>query len=259
MSAWSGVGSAYDASFAALCAGMNDEIVDAVDVVGARRVLDVGAGTGSLASALADAGQDVTAAEPDVSMRAVAESRHPDLVFVDAVLPSLPFPHDSFGAVTANFVLNHVADPRASAQEMARVAVPGGTLIATMWTSAHGWFWASVCERAGFAPIAGERLPPELDFERTADGFGAMLREGGWQDVRVRERTWTWQTDAATLWTSIDGGVATAGAFYRSLGPQDRARFRIGFEAVCAEEAVDGVIGLEHVAALAVGRAPGPV
>lgn len=258
MSAWAGVGAAYDASFAALCAGTNDEIVDAVGACGAEHVLDVGAGTGALAGALAEAGLRVTAAEPDASMRAVAEARHPDLAFVDAGLPSLPFADQAFDAVTANFVLNHVADPRASAREMARVAAPDGLIVATMWTSAHGWFWASVCEGTGIAPISGERLPTELDFERSADGFGTMLREGGWQDVRVRELAWTWRTDAAALWAAIEGGVATAGAFYRSLDPESRASFRSGFDLVCAEHTVDGAIGLEHVAALAVARAAGP-
>lgn len=258
MSAWAGVGAAYDASFAALCAGTNDEIVDAVGASGAKHVLDVGSGTGALARALAEADLRVIAAEPDASMRAVAGARHPGLSFVDAGLPSLPFADHAFDAVTANFVLNHVDDPRASAREMARVAIPDGLMIATMWTSAHGWFWASVCERTGIAPVAGERLPVELDFERSAEGFGTMLREGGWQDVRGRELAWTWRTDAAELWASIEGGVATAGAFYRSLDPEARAGFRSGFDLVCAEHAIDGAIGLDHVAALAVGRAAGP-
>ena len=259
MSAWTDAGPAYDASFASLCAGMHAHILEALGAPGPVRVLDVGAGTGGLASVLTDTGRWVTAAEPDASMRAVAELRHPGLSPVDASLPALPFADARFDAVTANFVLNHVDDPRRSAAEMARVAVPHGRLIATMWTSAHGWFWAAVCERAGIGPVIGERLPAERDFERTADGFAAMLREGGWRDVRVHEHAWTWRTDAAALWASAEGGVATAGVFYRSLDRDHRTRFRTGFDQVCAEHTADGAIGLEHVAALAVGRAPGPV
>ena len=85
-----------------------------------------------------------------------------------------------------------------------------------------------------------------------------MLGEGGWQDVQVREYAWTWQTDAATLWASIEGGVATAGAFYRSLDPETRARFRTGFDLVAAEHAIGGMVGLAHTAAMATGHASGP-
>ncbi|PJI52997.1 hypothetical protein CTI14_34655, partial [Methylobacterium radiotolerans] len=82
---------------------------------------------------------------------------------------------------------------------------------ATTWTRSPSWFWTEVVERAGLPPSAGERLPAEEDFDRTADGFAAMLVDAGLPEVSVTEHTWTWHADPDALWVSVEGGVAGAG------------------------------------------------
>lgn len=252
MKDWSGRGEAYAASYAALCAGTSGPLLGALGQPGGRTLLDVGAGTGRLTAALADAGWRVTGCEPEASMRSVAAREHPGIPMIDGALPALPLATGSYDAVVANFVLNHVDDPRVAGSELARVA--GDRVAATIWTTSPTWLWREVCERAGLEPAAGERLPPEKDFERTAGGFERMLRDAGWHDVDVREHTWTWSAEPAALWTSAEGGVGGAGLFYRGLSPAERAQFRDAFERICAERAVDGRVPLEHVAAVAVGR-----
>ncbi|MGO1921955.1 MAG: class I SAM-dependent methyltransferase [Microbacterium sp.] len=254
MSAWSGVGAAYEASYADLCAGTKDAILAALGPAESRSLLDVGSGTGALGGALAVAGWNVTGCEPEPTMRAISRAQHSSVDVVDAALPSLPFADAAFDAVTANFVLNHVPDPRAAAAEMARVAEPTAILVATIWTVSPSWFWAEVCERAGVPLTARERLPVEKDFDRTAPGFGRMLSEGGWAAVEVTESTWTWRARREALWVSASGGVASAGAFYLSLDDADRSRFRRAFDDLADEKADSGAIALEHTAALAVGR-----
>lgn len=253
-SAWSGVGEAYAASYASLCAGTNDALIAALGPADARRSLDVGSGTGILAARMHQSGWQVTACEPEASMREIAERRHPGLAFEEGALPSLPFPDAAFDAVTANFVLNHVDDPRRSARELARVAVPGGALAATIWSYSPTWFWATVCERAGLTPATGGKLSADRDFERTASGFERMLVEADWPHVEVTELRWTWRVVPEALWTSAEGGVATAGAFYRSLDAAQQLRFRTVFDALCAEHVQDGLLGLEHSAAIAVAH-----
>lgn len=189
MKDWDGRGEAFAASYAALCAGTADALLSALGEPGGRSMLDVGAGTGLIAAAFAAAGWTTTACEPEPTMRAVAERDHPGLRVVDGALPVLPFAEASFGAVVANFVLNHVADPRASARELARVS--DGLVAATIWTTSPSWLWVEVCEQAGLTPAPGERLPPEKDFERTADGFERMLRDAGWRSPEASELTWT--------------------------------------------------------------------
>lgn len=251
MSGWGGTGEAYEASYASLCAGTNAALVAALAPANGRRVLDVGSGTGALAERLQTAGWRVDACEPESSMRQVAAQRHSGIEYGDGALPDLPFADAAFDAVTANFVLNHVDDPRRSARELARVLVPGGTLAATIWSHSPTWFWATVCERAGLAPATGGKLPADRDFERTASGFERMLLEADWAQVEVTELQWTWRVVPGALWTSAEGGVATAGAFYRSLDAAQQLRFRTAFDALCADHVQDGLLGLEHAAAIA--------
>lgn len=255
MRAWAGVGEAYADSYAALCAGTTTAIATALGEPAGRTLLDVGSGTGDLAAALEMRGWKVRGCEPEATMRDVSARLHPTLAVVDGQLPALPCADAAFDAVTANFVLNHVQDPRAAARELMRVAVPGATLVATIWLVSPSWFWTTVCGRAGLTPAAGGRLASDKDFERTTAGFGGMLSDAGWASTEVSELTWSWHATPATLWASAEGGVAAAGAYYRSLSESGRALFRNAFEQVCAEHESGGAIALEHTAAVAVGRA----
>lgn len=256
MKAWSGTGEAYAASYAGLCAGTVPAVVDILGEPHGRRMLDIGSGTGDLLARCADAGWQVTGCEPEPTMRAVSLRAHPDLTVEPGSLPVLPFPSASFDAVTANFVLNHVADPRRGASAMAGVGRPGARLIATIWTRSPSWFWIEVCERASLVPATGRRLSPTKDFARTAEGFAGMLIDAGWHEVRATELSWTWFPEPGELWASAEGGVASAGQFYLALDADGRRRFRHSFEAVCSERESEGVVPLVHTAAVGQGLAP---
>lgn len=255
MKEWAGVGEAYANSYASLCAGTTDAIASVLGEPAARNLLDVGAGTGDLAAVLAARGWNVVGCEPESTMRNVAATQHPSLAIVEGRLPSLPFPDAAFEAVTANFVLNHVPDPRTAAREMARVAVRGASLVTTIWLASPSWFWMAVLERACLTPSAGERLAPEKDFERSTGGFAQMLSDAGWASPEVSKLTWTWHVTPAALWASAAGGVASAGAYYTSLSEPDRVLFRNAFDQLCAEHESAGQVALEHTGAVAVGRA----
>ncbi|MGN8026051.1 class I SAM-dependent methyltransferase [Microbacterium sp. 22242] len=246
------MGQAYAASYAELCAGTIGALRSVLGPGEGRTLLDVGAGTGELAANFGADGWIVDAREPEASMREEARRRHPGLRIREGALPSLTDGDASFDAVVANFVLNHVPDPRAAAAELWRVS--RAAVAATSWTVSPSWLWAEVCDRAGLEAVSGGRLPADKDFERTLEGFTRMLREGGWTDPDVREHRWTWRAPASALWTSIEGGVAGAGAYFRALDQRDRRRFRDGFEAVIAERGVHGVLALDHAAAIAVAR-----
>ncbi|KTR79025.1 hypothetical protein NS234_01200 [Microbacterium oxydans] len=254
MKDWAGVGAAYSASYAALCAGTFPAMQLGLGAPRGRSLLDVGAGDGRLAAAWADAGWRVQACEPEASMRAVSRRDRPQIVTIDAGLPDLPFADGAVDVVVANFVLNHVGSPRRSAAELRRVS--RGPVVATIWTLSPSWFWAEVAERAGVAPFAGAKLPADEEFERSAAGFAQMLRDAGLERVTAAEHGWTWHADPNTLWRSVEGGVAGAGALYARLGHDDRRRFRAAFELVVDERSVEGLLPLEHRAAVAVSMSP---
>lgn len=127
-------------------------------------------------------------------------------------------------------------------------------MVATIWTESPSWRWAEVCERAGLEAASGGRLRADQDLERNVDGFARMLAKSGWVDPDVRERPWMWEAPTTALWRSVEGGVAGAGSYYLGLDRHDRRRFRNGFDALSAERAVQGILSLEHAAAIAVAR-----
>ncbi len=96
------------------------------------RLLDVGAGEcpwRDLLTGVDYVGIDVEAAD-DFGMR-----RHADVVYYDG--RRIPFPDASFDHVLCVEVLEHVEDPRAFVQEIARVLKPLGSLILTVPWSAR--------------------------------------------------------------------------------------------------------------------------
>lgn len=248
---WRGVGDAYSASYASLCAGAGERLREVVGAARGRTLLDVGAGDGTLASQWADAGWRVTGCEPEPSMRDAAARQHPSLTITDDALPVLPFTDGAFDVTVANFVLNHVDDPREGAHGLRRVA--RDAVIATTWVRSPSAFWAEVTARAGIEPRPATKLPTERDFERTADGFRRMLMDAGWRP-EVSELTWTWRPTPESLWRSVEGGVAGAGAFYRGLATDEQERFRAAFDEIAQERASDGTVLLPHTAAVAIDR-----
>ena len=101
---------------------------------GARRVLDVGCGTGRLASALREAGVDeVTGLDACPYLLRVAAARAPSVRFVHGLAESTGLPSGAFDAVAACFLFHElpsdVAD-RALA-EAHRTLAPGGLLAIT--------------------------------------------------------------------------------------------------------------------------------
>lgn len=254
MKDWAGVGEAYSASYAELCAGTLPAMQRALGAPTGRSLLDVGAGDGRLAAAWADAGWRVQACEPEASMRAVSRRDRPQIDTIDAGLPDLPFADRAVDVAVANFVLNHVGSPGRSAAELRRVS--RGAVVATIWTLSPSWLWAEVSERAGVASSAGAKLPADEEFERSAAGFAQMLRSAGLEHVTATEHGWTWNADPNVLWRSVEGGVAGAGALYARLGHDDRRRFRAAFELVVDERSVEGFLRLEHRAVVAVSMSP---
>lgn len=216
---------AYRRSFATLCVGLAGELLDHLPV---GPLLDVGCGTGELADLARRRGFDVFAIDEDAATVTVAGQTIPGRVTLGA-LPDLPVPDAAFSAVTANFVINHVRDPRAAMAELARITAPDGRTAVTIWpTGGAAWTEtvADVFAAAGASPTPQQRLPPGLDFPRSCDGLRSLARDAGLQVVVAGEHNWTWRVTPADLWAGIAGGIATAGATY--LAQDSTVRSRIG-------------------------------
>src|SRR6266542_2150772 len=96
------------------------------------RALDVGCGTGALATRLADAGYEMVGVDPSEGMLRVLGERTSRVRGVRGSGTSLQFPNDSFDLVLSVAVLHHIAAPddvRRTLAEMVRVTRPGGRVL----------------------------------------------------------------------------------------------------------------------------------
>ncbi len=92
------------------------------------RLLDVGGGTGRVASALRPYVRQVIVADASRPMLRYAASR-PGLQAGAALSECLPFPNASFERILMVDALHHVADQPQTARELLRLLKPGGRIV----------------------------------------------------------------------------------------------------------------------------------
>ncbi len=254
VSTWSGVAEAYRESFATLCGGTIERLL--ADTSGGHH-LDVGSGTGALAARAAALGRTVVAVDADPDMVAMSKPVVPGCV-VEGSLPHLPFNDDTFDAVTANFVINHVRDPRAAMRDLARVTRPGGRLAVTIWpaqTPEWALLVADAFSAAGVVPMPGQRLSPEIDFERSVDGLRGLAESADLEALTATGVTWDWEISVDALWGGIAGGVATVGQTFLAQTPDVKASAEREFREATEGLASDGILRLSSTAVYVVAAA----
>jgi ubiquinone/menaquinone biosynthesis C-methylase UbiE len=101
--------------------------------------LDVGSGTGRYSPALARAFGPVTAVEPSVRMREVAQAQfqHPDVRYLAGCAEDIPVASASADYALMYLSWAHVQDKPRAVRELARVLRPGGRLLLRTQFSDH--------------------------------------------------------------------------------------------------------------------------
>lgn len=249
---WQDVAEAYRRSFAGVCAGTFPILLDAIDGTGSR-LLDVGSGTGMFARQAADRGARVTAVDADPDMVAMTAAGLGDHgMAVQGSLPRLGVAGDTFDAVMANFVINHVPQPRPSVAELARVTRPGGLVALTTWTNqptAQARLFNGAFDEAAAIRPQGLRLPAEDDFERSVDGLAGLCAGAGLEVQEQRELRWDWRIGWDDLWAGVSAGVAGIGQTYLAQTPDVQDRFRSVLRRRAGELVQDGEIVFASIAA----------
>jgi demethylmenaquinone methyltransferase/2-methoxy-6-polyprenyl-1,4-benzoquinol methylase len=167
------------------------------------RVLDVATGTGDLALALRAAGAGVVVGL-DFSMPMLEEAIRKDgmepgagrITWVEGDAMLLPYPDESFDAVTVAFGLRNMPSYPAALREMSRVLCPTGTLVclettpirAPMLRAVFDWYFARVVPMVG-GLLSGDvdaysYLPASAAAFSNADTLGQMMLEAGFSHVR---------------------------------------------------------------------------
>lgn len=221
-------------------------LLDDVSFDGARHVLDLGTGVGTMLRDLASRAPEGHVVGMDLSegMLRLADARY-GRVLADATRP--PFVAASFDVVVSAFVLFNVPAPAAAFTAARSSLVPGGTFAMTTWGDpddaldppAYGVFVEEL-DAAGAGPDPVEATASSRKELGTPDRLSDLLSSAGFVNVRteavpfvhsldadgyVRERAWLGPTRRRL--ESLDPGareacLAKARARIAALTPEDR-------------------------------------
>lgn len=96
-----------------------------------KKVLDLGAGTGRMIHHLRNLGANVVAADLSEKMLKKLHKKYPDIETIVADIEGLPFKDESFDCVLASFVIVHLKYLDKAFEEVYRVLKPGGAFFVT--------------------------------------------------------------------------------------------------------------------------------
>lgn len=143
------------------------------DLIPGGSILDVGCGTGILASRLAGEDYEVTGVDSSEGMLEHLRKRDPQVRAVAGSAIDLPFDDGVFDLTLCVAVLHHVADPQAvskSLAEMIRVTKVGGLIL--VWDhNPRNPYWKSLMARVP-QDDGSERLIPQAEIESGLAGGG---------------------------------------------------------------------------------------
>lgn len=196
----------YDLITRVLSYGMDGRwkrrLVERAAVVPGERALDLAAGTGDVAFALAARGARVVGLDVTHRMLQIARGKArragtAGVVWTVGDMAALPCPAAAFTLVTTSYGLRNVPDLEAAIDEIVRVLAPGGRFVSldfnrpsngvlgavylaylTAVGAALGWLLHGDPDTYRYIPASIRRYPG-------AEGVAARLRAGGLADVQV--------------------------------------------------------------------------
>jgi demethylmenaquinone methyltransferase/2-methoxy-6-polyprenyl-1,4-benzoquinol methylase len=159
------------------------EMVAHVEQGGPSAILDVATGTAGVAIALTRhtgaqiTGIDITEAMLRQGRARVARAGAAGRVrLAVGQAERLPFPDDSFDALTFTYLLRYVADPAATLRELARVLKPGAAIASLEFSVPPNQFWRFWwwLYTRGVLPVAG-RLTGGREWGRVGHFLGPNI------------------------------------------------------------------------------------
>lgn len=180
-------------------------VVDEAHLPPGGRLLDIATGTGDIAlEALRRDGQS-RAVGADFSLEMMLRGRGKpgadQLRWLGADTLALPFPDETFDAVTSGFMLRNVVDVPRSLSEQRRVVKPGGRVVcleisrpprnSLLPRVAYRFYFHRIVPFIG-GLVSGNRsaymyLPQSADEFLSPDELADLMHRAGWRDVHYRK------------------------------------------------------------------------
>ena len=172
-----GVASAYDTPTLQrlVYQPVQDQVLDELTRLQPARVLDIGCGTGILATRIQDTlvPDAVYGCDASPGMLAQARARSRAVTWLDGTAEHIPLPDDAVEAAVSTTAF-HFFDQPAALRELHRVLAPGGTVLIAAAVTATS---VGAAAMAPLGRVAGWHVP-------SRSGLRELFEEAGFVDVR---------------------------------------------------------------------------
>ncbi|MBX3590472.1 MAG: class I SAM-dependent methyltransferase [Burkholderiaceae bacterium] len=238
--------------------------VDFTEIEAARRIIDVGCGTGHLSLALVRSPrvEHVTGIDLSTAYVEHARSRSDDsrLEFVVGDACRLPFPDGWFDHSASMLVLQFVPDADAAVREMRRVTRRGGTVAAATWDSRGGLvFLRVIVDTAAVVDPDADRLRAKL-LSQPLTRPGDLRRcwgNAGLLDVTQDMLTVRMDFECfADFWAPCEGQEGPLAAYVGRLSTDGRTRLRALVQRAYLDGEPDGPRSYAATAWMVKGKVP---
>ncbi len=226
------------------------QLVTFASVGEGNSALDVGSGTGALASALLEIPSvTVTGVEPSDGFTRYARARMSSerVTFLPGDAQALPLPDATFDTTLSLLVLNFLQNPGLALTEMIRVTRPGGIVAVAVWDYGGGMemlrtFWDAAIALDSTLAVRHER---HMRLCRRGE-LDALWRAHGLRKVEERALAIEQRFESFDdFWLPFLGGQGPAGALAVSMPETGRAALEAELRRRLPRQSQDGAITLE--------------
>ncbi len=225
---WDKTSGPYDAGLGAVTAQTVPHILKALSLSPGQTLLDVACGPGYVTRNALKQKIKVTGIDFSGAMIEWAQQVFPDDAFQVADAENLPFPENTFQAVSCNFGMMHFAQPEKAIAESYRVCSSGGRYVFTVWNSPENSPAMNLIFDALKTHAENKVQAPEgpafFFYADESNAFHA-LKQSGFKSWQRQVPTYEWPIESAESYVRhfYDGGARIGGTL-RAQKPETLER-----------------------------------